>query len=67
MAPTTFNVSPASGPSSGIITLEGIGFAGNSVNISYLNPLTNEWIAIKDNIPIPSENFSYLDHAPDLL
>jgi hypothetical protein len=67
LAPTTFSVSPASGPPLGIITLEGTGFAGSSVNISYLNPLTNDWIAIRDNLAIPSENFSYVTHAPDLL
>ncbi len=67
LAPTTFNVSPASGPSSGIITLEGTGFAGRSVNISYLNPLTNDWIPITDNLAILSENFSYVTHAPDLM
>jgi len=67
LAPTTFNVSPASGPPSSIITLEGTGFAGSSVNISYLNPLTNDWIPITDNLAIPSENFSYVTHAPDLL
>jgi len=67
LAPTTFNVSPTSGPPSGIITLEGTGFAGSSVNISYLNPLTNEWVPITDNLTIPSENFSYPTHAPDLL
>ncbi len=67
LALTTFNVSPASGPPSGIITLEGANFASSSINISYLNPLTNEWVPITDNLAIPSENFSYLTHAPDLL
>ena len=67
LSPTTFSVSPASGPSSGIITLEGIGFAGSSVNVSYLNPLTNDWIPITDNLAILSENFSYVTHAPDLM
>jgi hypothetical protein len=67
LAPTTFNVSPASGPPSGIITLEGANFAGSSINISYLNPITNVWIPITDNLAIPSENFSYVTHAPDLM
>ena len=67
MAPTTFAISPASGPATGIITLEGTGFAGSSTNISYLNPLTNDWIPIKDNLTILAENFSYVTHAPDLL
>jgi hypothetical protein len=65
--PTTFNVSPESGPPSGTITLNGSGFAGSSINISYLNPLTNNWIPITDNLTIPPENFSYPTHAPDLM
>ncbi len=67
LTPTTFNVSPLSGPPSGIITLEGTGFAGSSVNISYLNPLTNDWIPITDNLTISPGNFSYVTHAPDFL
>lgn len=67
LAPKTFNVSPTSGPPSGIITLECTGFAGSSVDISYLNPLTNVWIPIADNLATSSENFSYVTYAPDLL
>ena len=67
LAPPTFNVSPTSGPPSGAITLNGIGFAGSSVNISYLNSVTSAWIPIVNNLAISSENFSYVTHAPDLL
>jgi hypothetical protein len=63
----TLEVSPTSGPASGDIALVGKGFAGNSVNISYLNPATSTWIPIVDNLAISSENFSYATKAPDLL
>ena len=66
LAPTTLTVSPTSGSASNIITLNGIGFAGNSVNISYLNPITQSWIPIA-NQALTSENFSYITNAPDLL
>jgi hypothetical protein len=66
MAPTTLTVSPTSGSASNIITLNGLGFAGSSINISYLNPITQTWIPIISQA-LTSENFSYITNAPDLL
>ncbi len=65
-AEPTFNVSPTSGPPSGEITLSGAGFTGSPVDISYLNPYTQNWTPIVENLSIPSMNFSYSTHAPDL-
>ena len=71
-SPLTFNfgaltVSPSSGPAGGLITLDGIGFLGNSANISYLYPLNSTWIPIINNIATPTGKFSYTFNAPDLL
>lgn len=64
-APTSLNVSPASGPATGEVTLNGIGFRSNSVDVSYYNPITLQWIPITTNYAV-STNFSYTTHAPDL-
>ena len=61
-------VSPASGPPSGAITISGKGFtAGSSVNISFLNPISNAWIPIINNLTTDSSDFTYSMNAPDLL
>ncbi len=67
-ASPTLTLSFTSGPASGAITLNGVGFtAGSSVNIAYLNPLTSTWIPITNNLATPSDNFTYSLNAPDLL
>lgn len=65
---TEVTVSPTSGPPSGSITLNGIGFtAGSSVNISYLNPVNSSWITLINNYATPTGEFAYTLNAPDLL
>jgi hypothetical protein len=65
LASTTLNLSPTSGPPSGIVTLNGAGFtAGSSVNISYLSPCSI-WVPII-NLATASGNFTYTMNAPDL-
>jgi hypothetical protein len=66
---STFTVSPTSGPGGGSITLNGLGFTmDSSVNISYLNPITANWVSIVNNSPTGfSQNFNYTLNAPDLL
>jgi subtilase family serine protease len=64
---TSLEVSPSSGPPNGSITLIGSGFAANSsVNISYLNPLTNNWVPVINNFNTTTGNFTYPMIAPDL-
>jgi hypothetical protein len=63
---TTFEVSPTSGPAGTSITLNGVGFSGSSVNISYLNP-ANSWVPVINNLTTVSGNFTYPMNAPDLL
>ncbi len=65
-AEPTFDVSPTSGPPSADITLNGVGFTGSPVDISYLNPETQSWVPIVQNLAISSMNFTYNTHAPDL-
>jgi hypothetical protein len=71
-SPLTFNfgalaVSPSSGPAGASIILDGIGFLGSSVNISYLNPINSFWIPVVNNLATTTGNFSYNFNAPDLL
>jgi hypothetical protein len=71
-SPLTFNfgsltVTPNSGPPGGLIALSGIGFLGNSANISYLNPLNSSWIPIINNLATTTGNFNYTFNALDLL
>ncbi len=64
---TSLDVFPSSGPPNGAIILNGVGFtSGGSVNISYLNPVTNGWTPIINNYNLTSENFTYSMNAPDL-
>jgi hypothetical protein len=65
---TSIDVMPTSGPAGANITLSGTGFTpGNSVNITYLNPLTNKWTTVANNYPTATENFTFTLSAPDLL
>ena len=65
-AAPTLTVTPASGPPSGAITLNGAGFTtSGSINITWLNPLTSTWIPI-GTVATASGNFSYSTTAPDL-
>lgn len=71
-SPLTFNfgsltVSPNSGSAGGLITLNGVGFLGNSANVSYLNPLNSTWMPIINNLATPTGNFNYSFNAPELL
>ena len=64
----TLEVFPTSGPTGGLITLNGTNFTANrSVNITYLNPITSTWIPIIYNLATSSsQNFTYTFNAPDL-
>jgi hypothetical protein len=66
---TVLQVSPTSGPSEDLITLNGAGFlAGSSVNLSYLNPTTSNWVPITSNLEVTlASTFTYTLNAPDLL
>ena len=65
---TSLNVYPLSGPGNGSITLTGTGFtAQGSVNISYLNPINSTWMSVVNNLPTPTENFTFNLSAPNLL
>jgi hypothetical protein len=60
-------VSPSSGPSGGSVTINGVNFLGDSVNISYLNPLNFSWVSIISNLTTTAGNFVFTLNAPDLL
>jgi hypothetical protein len=61
-------VSPTSGPPSGLITINVLGFTiGTSVNISYKTIMNTLWVPLISNLQIASDNFSYTFNAPDLL
>ncbi|MGD6808395.1 MAG: PKD domain-containing protein [Candidatus Bathyarchaeia archaeon] len=64
----SLTVSPSYGIAGQKITVQGTGFtAGNSVNLTYLNPAINTWITIANNIPVSQTyNFTYTFDAPDL-
>lgn len=64
-APTTLEVTPSSGPSWGEITLSGVGFRGNTVDVSYYDPIVGQWAPVLSGYPV-STNFTYATHAPDL-
>ena len=68
-APTIFTVSPTSGPSGGLVTLDGLGFTANSsANLSYLNPVTSTWIPLINNVQTNSSyQFTYSFNVPDLM
>jgi hypothetical protein len=63
---TALEVSPTSGGAGSAIALNGMGFSGSSVNISYLNT-ANAWVPIINNLTTVSGNFTYPTNAPDLL
>lgn len=62
-------VTPTSGPSGGAITLNGWGFKSNSsANVSYLNPVTSNWVSIANNTAATAfGTFNYNLSAPELL
>jgi hypothetical protein len=63
----TLNVSPQFGKVGETLTLQGVNFPSNStINLSYLNPVTNETVPIVYNISTLMGNFSYQTVAPDL-
>lgn len=64
---TEVTVSPTSGPSGGSLTINGVNFFGNSVNISYLNPLNSLWMSLVNNLTTNAGNFVYALNVPDLL
>jgi hypothetical protein len=72
-SPLTYNfgtyleVSPTEGAGQTPITLTGRGFLGSSVNLYYLNPQSNTWISIANNIATTNGNFTLQINAPDLL
>jgi subtilase family serine protease len=66
---TVLQVSPTLGASENSITLKGAGFlAGSSVNLSYLNPETFNWVPIISNLEVSlASTFNFTLNAPDLL
>ncbi|MCL5877537.1 MAG: S53 family peptidase [Candidatus Bathyarchaeota archaeon] len=64
---TQLSVSPNSGPAQTTVTLSGVGFSGNSVNMSYRNPLTASWVSIANNTATVNGNFTYTWDTLDLL
>lgn len=64
-APATLNISASSGPALKQLTLSGVGFRGNQVNISYYNPVTQQWTTLASNYTV-NTNFTYPLQAPDL-
>ncbi len=63
----TLTVSPMFGIAGEELTLQGAYFPSNStVNLSYLNPITNQSILIANNVPTQTGNFTYKTSAPDL-
>jgi hypothetical protein len=68
LATPTLTVLPTFGVAGDNVDLEGTNFTANStVNLSYLNPNTNMWIPIANNIPTSqAKNFTYTLNAPDL-
>ncbi|MCW3999308.1 MAG: hypothetical protein NWE93_03620 [Candidatus Bathyarchaeota archaeon] len=66
LAEPTLTVSPSSGPAGGDITLIGEGFAGKTVNISYLNPVSQSWVCIDPAFYVSSMNFSFATAAPEV-
>ena len=65
---TSLEISPTQGLPNGSITLSGSGFTpGNTLNISYLNPLNSSWISINSSFAVSSDSFTYTLNAPDLM
>lgn len=64
-APASLSISAPSGPVEKQLTLNGVGFSGNQVNISYYDPITQQWNPLVSNYSI-STNFTYTFQAPDL-
>ncbi len=68
VATPTLTVTPDTGIAGDAITLCGTDFnANDTVDLSYLNPVTGAWVTIAEGIPVSqSNNFSYTIAAPDL-
>ena len=64
---STVTVNPTEGPAGTAITFEGSSIIGDSVNISYFNPITSKWIPLVDNLATTAQSFTYTTNAPDLL
>ena len=63
----TLTVSPLSGLAGEELTLQGANFpSGSTVNLSYLDPNTNQTIPIANNISTLTGDFTYEIVAPDL-
>ncbi|HSV49211.1 MAG TPA: C1 family peptidase [Candidatus Acidoferrales bacterium] len=65
LAEPTVSVLPAFGAPLGEITLNGVGFTGSTVDIACLNPQTQTWTTITENLTVAT-NFTYSTRAPDL-
>ena len=60
-------VTPQFGGAEEDLTLQGINFPSNStINLSYIDPATNDTVPIANNVPTLMGNFSYQTVAPDL-
>ncbi len=64
-APTTLSVLPVSGPAGAELTLTGTGITGTSVDISYYDPVVEQWVPVVDDYGV-STNFTFVVSAPDL-
>lgn len=64
-APARLSISAPSGPAAKQLTLSGVGFSGNQINISYYDPIAQQWKPLASNYSI-NTNFTYTSQAPDL-
>jgi cell division septation protein DedD len=60
-------VSPSNGPGNAEVTVNGSNVnVGDSISISYINPITFSRVPIINNLQATSPNFNYTFNAPDL-
>jgi hypothetical protein len=65
LVPASLSISAPSGPALKELTLSGVGFRGNQVDIAYFDPISQQWNSVVSNYGI-STNFTYTFQAPDL-
>jgi hypothetical protein len=65
LAPPRLSISSPSGQALKPLTLTGVGFSGNQVNISYYDAVAQQWNTLASNYSI-NTNFTYAFGAPDL-
>jgi C1A family cysteine protease len=65
---SAITVSPTTGPAGTKVAISGLGFTPNNyLSISYLNPVTSNWVQLNNNVPVnATSHFSYQFPAPDI-